>query len=492
MKCRLVAPVVCLLAVWPVVTATQAPNLARSESRASDIASLVGNVFNAWDVPAAAVAVVKDGQIVLSKGYGGATDDGTSFYTASVTKTFTVAALGMLADEGKLRIDDPVVKYLPEFATADPTLSAQLTVRDLMAHRTGLPRADLLMFSGLSDNEVIGRLRGLAPTAPVRTRLTYQNQMYLALGEIVSRLSGKTWAQFVTDRVLTPLGMAHSSATGLGHTPSGTTTVQPHARIDGKVSRVSLVPRPPYGAGGVNSTGRDMAVWLQFLLGDGTWNGVKLLSPQIINATRQSQIVTPPAYMYPDAVLSSYGLGWFLSDYHGHLIVQHGGNGEGWTALVFLQPDLNLGVAVLTNMNSSVMPWAIAYAVADAYAGRTSRDWTQHYLAAERARDAAQAKQMPVPVDGAVDAATWVGTYTSPVYGELRIVPAADGLELQYGTALRATLRPIANGGVAAFWQRSDITAVIGPSILRQTTTGAAMRLSLVLGGDTIDFTRAR
>jgi CubicO group peptidase (beta-lactamase class C family) len=296
----------------------------------------------------------------------------------------------------------------------------------------------------------------------------------------------------VTERVLTPLGMTHSSATGLGHAPTGTTTVQPHARIDGKVSPVSLVPRTPYGAGGINSTGRDMAAWLQFLLGDGTWNGAKLLGPQVINATRQPQIVTPPTYMYPEAVLSSYGLGWFLSDYHGHLIVQHGGNGEGWTALVFLQPDLKLGVAVLTNMNSSVMPWAMAYSVADAYGGRTSRNWTEYYLSAERARDAAQAKQIPVATEGVVDAASWVGTYVSPIYGELRIVSAGNGVELQYGAALRATLRPVANGGVAAFWQRTDITAVIGPSILRQTTNGSDTRLSLVLGGDTLDFTRAR
>ncbi len=483
MRFRLVAPVVCLIAALNVVTATQTP---------TDIAPIVAGVFNAWDVPAAAVAVVKDGQVVLSRGYGGATDDLTAFYTASVTKTFTVAALGMLADEGKLRIDDSVVKYLPEFATADAALTQQLTVRDLMAHRTGLPRADLLMFAGLSDTEVIGRLKGIAPAAPLRTRLTYQNQMYLALGEIVTRLSGRPWPQFIADRVLTPLGMTHSFATGLGNTPSGASTVAPHARINGKVSPVSLVPRAPYGAGGVNSTGRDMAIWLQFLLGDGTWNGTKLLGPQVIGATRQPQIVTPPTYMYPDAVLSSYGLGWFLSDYHGHLIVQHGGNGEGWTALVFMQPDAKLGVAVLTNMNSSLMPWAIAYAVADAYAGRTTRDWTQHYLTSERTRDAAQAKQTPVALDGSVDAAIWAGTYASPVYGDLRIVTVGRDLELQYGPALRATLRPVAGGGVVAFWQRSDITAVIGPSILRQTTTGTGTRLSLVLGGDTIDFTRTR
>jgi len=483
-----VALVVCLLAAWPVASSTQSPVAPQSVN----VGSIADRVYSAWDVPAASIAIVKDGQVVLSNGYGGATDDLTSFYIASVTKTFTVAALGMLADEGKLRIDDPVTKYLPEFATADPALTSQLTVRDLMAHRTGLPRADLLMFSGLSDPAVIGRLKGLAPVAPLRTRLTYQNQMYLALGEIVARLSGKPWSQFVSERVLTPLGMTHSSATGLGHTSAAVTAAQPHARVNGKVSPISLVPRPPYGAGGINSTARDMAAWLQFLLGDGTWNGTKLLGPQVISATRQPQMITPSTYMYPDAVLSSYGLGWFLSDYHGHLIVQHGGNGEGWTSLLFLQPDLKLGIAVLTNMNSTTLPWAMAYSVADAYAGRAGRDWAQYYLNYERARDAAQAKQMPVAIEGVVDAATWVGNYLSPVYGELRIEAAGNTLELQYGSALRATIRPVAGGGVAAFWQRSDIMAVLGPSIVRQVTTGSDTRLSLVLGGDTIDFIRAR
>lgn len=487
MTFRISVLVVCLLAAWPAATATQTVTSAPSTP---PMESIVASIFAAWDVPGAGVAVVKDGKVVLAKGYGAGTNSDTSFYTASVTKTFTVAALGMLADEGKLRIDDPVVKYLPEFVTADPALTAQLTIRDLMAHRTGLPRADLLMFSGLPDSDVLARLRGLSPAAPVRSRFTYQNQMYLALGEIVARLSGRTWAQFITERLLTPLGMTRSSASGLGHTVAAVAAARPHARINGTVQPIPLVPRAPYGAGGVNTTARDLGQWLQFLLGDGTWNGTRLLGPQVINATRNPQMVTPTAYFAPDAVLAAYGLGWFLNDYHGTLIVQHGGNGEGWTSMVWLQPSQKLGVAVVTNMNNSMMPWAMAYAVADAYAGRPARDWSAHYQAAERARDAAQAKQMPVAVEGAVDAAQWSATYTSPVYGVLRIVESEGRLELQYGPALRATLRPVANG-VAAFW-RPDVLAVVGPSLLRLSTRGTDSLLTLQLGGDTIEFTRAR
>jgi CubicO group peptidase (beta-lactamase class C family) len=485
---RVVVLVVCLLAASPATTARQNPPPAPA---APAVDAMVASIFAAWDVPGAGVAVVKDGQVVLSKGFGPATDADTSFYTASVTKTFTVAALGMLADEGKLRIDDPVVKHLPEFATADPIQTAQLTIRDLMAHRTGLPRADLLMFAGLTDTEVLSRLHGLSPAAPVRSRFTYQNQMYLALGEIAARLSGMSWSQLITDRILTPLGLTRSSAAGLGHTSPTVTAARPHARIDGKVQPVALVPRAPYGAGGVNTTARDLGTWLQFLLGDGTWNGTRLLGSQVINATRNPQIVTPVAYFAPDAVLAAYGLGWFLNDYHGHLIVQHGGNGEGWTSMVWLQPDLKLGVAVVTNMHNTMMPWAMAYSIADAFAGRPARNWTAHFQSAERARDAAQLKQTPVAIDGSVDGSVWRGNYASPVYGSLRIVDTDGRLELQYGPALRATLRPVANG-VAAFWQRSDILAVIGPSLLRTSTRGTDVVLALQLGGDTIEFIRAR
>ena len=161
--------------------------------RADSLDAMISRLQSMWDVPGFAVAIVEDERVVLMKGYGvralgkpERVDERTLFYTGSVTKTFTVLALGMLADQGKLRIDDPVVRYLPQFRLGDSVLTRQVTVRDLLSHRTGLPRADLLMVGGYDPDEIVRRLGALDPVAPIRSRLTYQNQMYLVASRIVS------------------------------------------------------------------------------------------------------------------------------------------------------------------------------------------------------------------------------------------------------------------------------------------------------------------
>jgi len=491
-------PLLCLVSALAA-----APLLARQAAPAAatqDVASVIDRTFSAWNVPGASVAVVKDGQVLLTKGYGvreigkpGRVDDQTIFYTASVTKTFTVTAIGMLGDEGRLRIDEPVAKYLPAFSAANTEPLRQATLRDLISHRTGLPRADLLMFSGLSEDEVLARVTRITPVAPLRSRFTYQNQMYLGLGQIISRLSGKSWQEFIETRLLAPLGMAGSNAAGLGHPPSGAPGAVPHALSGNSVAPVEYVPRAPYGAGGVNTSARDLGRWLQFELGDGTWNGTKLVAPQVLQAMQLPNTIVQPTIWTPRSTFMLYGLGWFLSDDLGRKVVQHGGNGEGWTALVWMLPQEKLGVAVLTNMHNTLMPWAIAHAVADTVAPGPvpARDWTAHFLSAERARDTAAAKQRPQPGAGKLDPGRWVGTWTSPIYGDVLIGAGSDGLELSYGPNLRATIGPLGDDAVAT-WRRSDILAVVGPSMLRQATRDGVARLQLVLGGDTLEFTRSR
>ncbi len=485
------------IGIIAATVAGSAQLVAQAPPDAARVQAEVARVVKAWDVPGVAVAVVKDGQVVMTGGYGvrrlGRPDPvtaDTAFYTASVTKTFTIAALGVLADQGLIRLDDPVLKHLPDFGTADATLTSQLTIRDLATHRTGLPRADLIMFAGLQDRDVIARMKGLAPVAPLRSRFTYQNQMYLTLGEIIGRLGGGTWSDVVSSRLLTPLAMSQTSAQGLGHTQPSQPAAHPHARLNGAVTPVDLVPRTPYGGGGINSTARDLATWLRFLLGDGTANGAKIVGANVLAATQQPNTIVPPPYFAPDAVMAAYGLGWFLNDYHGHKVVQHGGNGEGWTTVLWMQPDAKLGVAVLTNMHNTMLPWAIAQSVADLYGGRTGRDWVAHFQRAEAQRDAAQAKATPNVTADPVDPAPWSGTWTSPTYGDLTITSGPDGTSLQYGPSLRATLRSVAGGGVAAVWSRSDVLAVLGPSLLRTAARGTETRLALTLGGDTVEFVK--
>jgi hypothetical protein len=240
----------------------------------------------------------------------------------------------------------------------------------------------------------------------------------------------------------------------------------------------------------VNSSARDLGRWLQFLQSDGTWQGTKLVNPQVLQAPLQPNSIVQPTVWSPDANFLLYGLGWFLSDYHGTRVAQHGGNGEGWTSLLWTLPDQKLGIAVVTNMNNSLLPWAIAHGVADAYLGGPSRDWNAHFLAAERARDAAAARAAPVAAPAALTPADWAGVWNHPVYGDVTI--ATDGpIELRYGPSMKGILSA-AEGGAAVTWQRSDLRAVLGVSAARLVDRSGVRTLQLVFGGDTFEFARAR
>ncbi len=477
--------VLTVLLLSPAAVPAQAPALTRES-----VESIARDLFGQFDAPGMAVAVVKDGQVLLTRGLGvrrqgepAAVDEHTLFYTASVTKAFTVTALGILADQGKFRVDDPVVKHLPEFAIADAGHGSALTVRDLMSHRTGLPRADLLMVSGQSNAAVLERLRGLVPQAPIRTRFSYQNQMYLALGMMLERLSGMAWSRFVEAHVLGPVGWVDGNAGGLGHWPARAAAASPHARTPTGATAVDLVARDPYGAGGVNASAADMAAWLRFQLGDGTANGARLVSANVLAAQHAPNILTPGNLSMPSAVLTSYGLGWFVHDYFGHKVVQHGGNGEGWTSLVLMIPNARLGVAILTNMHNSTLPYATAFSLVDRVLGRTGRDWAGDFRAAER--KLGPPSLPPASPDTVAPDATSAGEYEHPVYGRARLsITETGAMQFEYGT-LRGAL-----DGTTVTWTRSDMRAVLGPG--RVSIQGATSGLLLYAGGERIAFTRVR
>ena len=224
-----------------------------------------------------------------------------------MAKAFTVTALGIAADEGRIRIDDPIVKYLPEFKVADPSLTPALTIRDLMAHRTGLPRADLLMVSGLANDLVMARLAALGPVAPIRTRFTYSNQMYLALGLLLERVTGASLPDFLESRLLTPIGFADGNARGLGHWPPGAQAASPHARRPQGAQPIDLVARAPYGAGGINASAADLAAWLLLQLNSDA--DLKVVSPNVIAAEHAPNTLVPVNATMPSATVAAYGLG---------------------------------------------------------------------------------------------------------------------------------------------------------------------------------------
>lgn len=345
-----------------------------------------------WQVPGVAVAIIKDGRIVWAKGYGvreqgkpDPVDAHTIFAVGSTTKAFTAAALGLLVEEKKLNWDDPVHSYLPDFQLFDPESTDQLSFRDLLSHRCGLSRADFLWYGTSNDRqEILRRLRYLKPICHFRSQYGYQNIMFLAAGEAIPAITGQSWDDFVKERFFIPLGMDRTS-TSIKDLEELDDIASPHIDINGAIKPIPWRNIDNIGpAAAINSDVIDMAKWLQLHLNKG-WNGnQQLIRSEILEDMAKAQIgipLTPAAQVdYPGSHMLSYGLGWFLDDYQGHRVIEHGGAIDGMTAYVAMIPDQNLGIVVLTNMEHSWLPRVLKYEIFDRYLQEPARDWNTYFL----------------------------------------------------------------------------------------------------------------
>ncbi|HEY0778338.1 MAG TPA: serine hydrolase [Gemmatirosa sp.] len=386
------------------------PAPAAAPSLPPDFDAYVARVLQTFDVPGAAVAVVKDGRVLIAKGYGVRTlgrpepvDDNTRFGIASNTKAFTATALALLVEEGKVEWDAPVVRYLPEFALYDPWVTREITVRDLLVHRSGLGlgAGDLLWWpaSTYDRAEIMRRLRFIKPATSFRSAYAYDNVLYLVAGRLIERVSGRSWEDFVRERILTPVGMTgstvrHSDAAQAGGAADVAT---PHAEVDGRTRAVvPMTSDNTNPAGGVNSTAADMARWMLVQLDSGRIDGTRRLFAAS-SARELWTTVTPlpapraqvaPGFEHLRSPFSGYALGFFTSDYRGRYQLQHSGGLPGYTSLVTMLPDARIGVAVLTNAESGAAWEAITLRTVDALLGVTPPDYVALYTRSREARRA--------------------------------------------------------------------------------------------------------
>jgi len=407
-----------------------------------------------WGVPGVAIAVVKGDQVVFAKGYGvrklgdpAPVNERTLFAIGSSSKAFTAASVAMLADEGKLKWDDPATKYLPGLELYDPYVTRELTVRDLLSHRSGLERGDLLWYGTEYDrDEILRRARFLKPTWSLRSTFGYQNLMYLAAGQLVARVSGKSWDEFVRQRIFTPLGMT-ASGTSIRDFKEEDNVASPHAEIEDKVALIpwrnidNIAP-----AGSINSNVVDMAQWVRLQLGQGAYQNRHLISSGAVKEMHTSQTVMrvePPfTLLYPEAHFLNYGLGWFLSDYRGRKLVEHGGAIDGMRAQVAMIPEEKLGLVILTNRGGTTLPLALMYRIFDAYLGAPPRDWSAEMLktvkSLEEQGKAAVKKQEAERVTGTKPTHTlekYAGTYKNDLYGEVKVTHENGKLNFRFGPA---------------------------------------------------------
>lgn len=431
-----------------------APTVRAAVPPPADLAAYVARALKTFDVPGAAVAIVKDRTVVLAQGYGvrtlgrnDAVDSHTLFGIASNTKLFTATALALLVEEGKIRWEAPVATYLPWFALSDPYVTRELTVRDLLVHRSGLGlgAGDLLWWPASTYNrrEIASRLRYLPLATSFRGAYAYDNVLYLVAGEVIEAASGQSWEDFVSRRILDKVGMRgsnvrHSAAA------SGGNVATPHAPVDGTVRPIKPFDSDNTNpAGGINTSADDIAKWLLVQLSRGTLaDGTTLFSDasarELTTLVTPMPIGEPPAELAPlKANVRGYALGLEVRDYRGLKLLTHTGGLPGYVSRVAMIPDLGVGVAVLTNQESTAAHDAIAFRVLDHYLGVAGFDWVDAYARVE-ARRASAARPTPVPqtpgggVAPPLPLARYAGTFRDAWYGDVTIAQEGNRLAIRF------------------------------------------------------------
>ncbi|MGV1018802.1 serine hydrolase [Empedobacter falsenii] len=350
------------------------------------------NAMKTFDVPGMSVAVIKDGTIVHSKGYGVKSlktgekvKSNTNFGIASNSKAFTAAALAILVDEGKIKWDDKVITHIPEFKMYNDYVTKEFTIRDLLTHRSGLGlgAGDLMVWPdghNFTPKDIISNIQFLKPVSDFRVKYDYDNLLYIIAGVVIERVSGQSWTDFVTKRLLEPIGMTNTAA-NWHLVKDKKNAIDPHVPIDGKLQVIDRYTNTIFdAAAGIYSNVDDIAKWLQFNLDKGKVNGKQIISEKQMNEMITPQTLQPNRTTPPyNSLFKAYGLGWQLQDMNGKLEVSHTGGLEGIVTQTMFYPQEKLGIVILTNQQSGAAFRAISNTIKDFYLKNSSTDWVKTY-----------------------------------------------------------------------------------------------------------------
>ena len=440
-----------LLAVLVSLAVTFSTVAQSVDTKAVD--AMMAKTIKAWGIPGAAVAIVKDDRVVYVQGYGvkelGGTErvtPDTLFQIASTTKAFTSTALAMLATEKKLSFDDPVRRHVEYFRLSDMCADANVTLRDIVTHRTGLSRHDELWDdTPLTRGDVIRSMAHIEPSRPFRTTYQYHNIMFITAGEAVAHASGLSWDDFVRTRIFQPLGMTRTVISDAEWNDAADRATG--HKYEWKTARLS--PRKPIdtitiGAGGaIKSSARDMAQWVRFQLSGGTFDGKPLVDPELLAETKAPHTVIRltglGAQSNPETNMMAYGMGWNVQDYRGEHQVAHAGALNGFRTHVVLLPKRNAGFVLLINAERGIGLYAMRNALADMLTGKPARDWNPYYLMIDRASDEKSEKDRNERLAKRIADTTptrpladYAGEYEHRGYGPLKITQNGETLALEW------------------------------------------------------------
>jgi CubicO group peptidase (beta-lactamase class C family) len=435
----------CLIAAVTV----NAQTVDRSKFIKDSLDIYINKALTNWRIPGAAVCIVKDGKIVLMKGYGikelglpNKVDVNTLFMIGSNTKAFTATALAMLQAEKKLSLDEKVTKYIPEFKLENKAAGDMAIVKDLLSHRLGFRtfQGDFTFYNtNLSRHDVIEKLGKMKATYPFRTTWGYTNSAFLTAGEIIPRVTGKPWEVYLKESIFAPLGMTNTLAL-TAEMPKALNRTVPHTLVDGRLTAIpycnidGLAP-----AGSISSSVNDMSKWVMALLDNGKVGNRQIIPAAAVAATRQPQdYVSTVNYLNGDVGFELYGLGWSLQDYCGRRLVMHTGGVNGYVSSVTLVPKENLGIIILTNTDQNALYEALRWDIIDAFFKNKNYHYNETYLAYnktnttnELAADKKLRDSTLLNIKPELSAGKYTGKYLNDLYGSLDITQGEVGNDLE-------------------------------------------------------------
>ena len=415
-----------------------------ADAALADFDQFVLSELKKWNTPGIAITVVKDGKVILKRGYGFRDIEKklpmTEFTVqpiASVTKSFTVASLASLVREGKLSWDKPVRDYLPDFKLHSDYTTLNATPRDLVTHRTGLPRHDSSWFNAAATREdLYKRLPYLEPSAPLRTTFQYNNFMYMTAGYMGGKVAGSDWETLVRKNIFSPLGMTNSTFSiedmqKAQHVGRG-------YKWDEKENAVAIAYRGLNAmgpTGSINSNMEDMSRYLRLYLGRGQFEGKNILNAADIIEMTNPQMVMSDARRFEEISSTQYGMGFFLTHYRGERLVHHGGNMPGASSLLSFMPLKNIGIFTTTNLSVSQLPSIVTYAIYDRLLKMSLVDWSARFWDIKekgKASEASAKKQNLSPQKSGTkpthQLSMYAGEYMHPGYGTINFSETGDGL----------------------------------------------------------------
>lgn len=459
----------------------------------------VANALTNWQIPGVAVCIVKDGKVVLMKGYGvkeihgtDKVDENTLFMIGSNSKAFTATAIAMLDADKKISLDDKVSKWIPSFKLDNKAAGEQAIVRDLLCHRLGFQtfQGDFTYWtSNLTRAEVIEKMSHIKAQYPFRTKWGYTNAAFVVAGEIIPKATGMQWEQYIKEKIFTPLGMTSTLALSKDF-PHAPNKCSAHTMAEGKLIKIPFCSIDNLAAAGsIGSSVNDMSHWVMAQLNRGKYNDLQVIPTAAIAQTwLPHSILGNGGHLYNSGHFSLYGLGWMMEEYCGKKMVSHTGGVNGFVTSVTLLPEEKLGIIVFTNTDQNSFYEALKWEIADAYLGKPYRDYSKVYLGFynqqkrdDEKKDKKMQDSVALQLKPTLAVTNYCGSYFNDVYGAMTVLQEDGELKMKFShhPQMYAKLQAIGGNRFYATFSDPEFSKAVFPfTVVNSKVTAVSVKVA--------------